>query len=370
MRSFSARDARAILFSSLFVASTGCPSQTDSYPPIPASASTTVAVAPSASGSAEIAPVIPSASAMPSAIVAEPPPQPFDPEKVMALLVWQKDEKARGHYRTQWVERDGDKPKVVAERPGILFMSNASLWTLETTIVKGCSQLARHPNGDVFTINGIPQRARPDMQMPELTRISDGTRVAPWKDGHGYPYTGTQCDPEIEDYGVNVTFDGGMGPFVVTRKRTYEYSGGAHGVRGEDVAAINLDKQIAVELAPQPEDRGAVLNNAAKGLVSKPEEVHANGVLLMYGPNGSGLAPYRYFASAPYSGGTGGNSYSNDFEVSSKKLPLEVTGYGKLPAWAIPVLKPKLVPVFMIPPERNAQFKAQFDAAYVTEKKL
>ncbi len=306
---------------------------------------------------------------MPSAVAPEPAPENVDPDTVTAVLVWKNDPKVPGKFRTSWVERDGDKPKVVAERPGILFLSNSSLWKLETTIVKGCSQLARHPDGEVFAINGVPQRARPDMQMPEIVRITDGARVAPWKDGHGYPYTGTQCDPAIDEYSVDVTFDGGMGPFVVTRMRTYLYASGAHGFHGEDIGAINLDKQAAVKFEPQPEDRIAVLNSAAKGLSAKPDEVKPNGAFLMYGPNGSGLALYRYFASAAYSEGSGGNSYSNDFDVSSKKLPLDVAAHGKLPKWTLSLLTPKPVPIFMIPPGRTQLFKSQFDAAYASAPK-
>lgn len=291
----------------------------------------------------------------------------IDPESVTALLVWKKDAKARGGFRSLWVERDGDKPKTIAERPGILFWSSSSLFTLEFTTIKGCRQLAYQPNGDVFTINGVAQYTRPDLQMPELVRISDGARVAPWKDGHGYPFMGTQC-PDIETYGVNVEFEGGMGPVVVAYLRTYEDYGGAHGVRGENLFDIDLDKLSKVDIEPLPEDRPGHLAKAAKVLNGKPEEIQRNGTLFIYAPNGSALVTYKYFGSTSYAGSEG-SSYSSSFVVDSKKLPPGLQGFSQLPAWALPVLAPRPVPVFMIPPSRLELFKKQFDAAYPAEKK-
>lgn len=339
------------------------PPPSSSDPPKP---SLPVELAPaSAALSASVAPPAPSASAIaPAAISA---PTSIDPESVNAVLVWQKDAKARGGFRSQWVVRDGDKPKVSGERPGILFFSHASIFALEFKTVKGCSQYAHEPDGSVFAINGVPQYARPDMQMPELTRISDGAKIAPWKDGHGYPYVGTQC-PTIEEYAVNVTFDGGMGPFVVAQMNTYEFAGGAHGVRLARSFAMNLDKLEEVVLSPQEVDRPALLANAAKALEVEPKETRFTDTFLLYGPNGSGLALYRYSGFASYAAGTGGNSYSNDFDVSSKKIPVEVQGYAKLPHWALPLLKPKAVPIFMIPSGQTDAFKSQFDAAYPDKK--
>lgn len=336
------------------------PSSLDPPKPTPAPAS----AAPSASAASLPSPP-------PSASIAAPAPTTIptsiDPESVTAVLVWQKDDKARGGFRSQWIARDGDKPKIIANKPGILFLSNSSMFTLEFKTVKGCSQYARHPNGDIFTINDVPQYARPDMQMPELTRISDGANVAPWKDGHGYPYTGTQC-PTLEEYSIDVRFEGGMGPFVIARMSTYEFAGGAHGIRGARSFAINLDKLEEVKLLPREEDRPALLTSASKGLGVKPEETQPNGTSLLYGPNGSGLAIYHYMGFAPYVGGLGGNSYSNDFDVSSKNVPPDVQGYAKLPAWALSLLKPKAVPIFMIPPGKTESFKTQFDAAYPDKK--
>lgn len=340
-----------------------CQSPAQSDPPKPSlpAESALASAAPSAS----LAPETPAAAASASAVSSVPAPvaTSIDPESVNALIVWQKDDKARGKFRSQWVARDGDKFKVISERPGILFVSNSSLFTLEFKIVKGCSQYARHPNGDVFAINGVPQYARPDMQMPELTRISDGAKVAPWKDGHGYPYRGTQC-PELEEYSVNVVFEGGMGPFVAVRRNIYEFSGGAHGIRGSEPYIIDLDKLEKTELLPRAEDRPALLASAAKGLSVKLEDVTPNGTLPLYGPNGSAIAIYRYMGFSDYAGGNGGNSYSNDFDVSSKNVPPELQGYSKLPAWGLSLLKAKAIPIFMIPPGKTDAFKAQFDAAY------
>ncbi|TKD11854.1 hypothetical protein [Polyangium fumosum] len=89
----------------------------------------------------------------------------------------------------------------------------------------------------------------------------------------------------------------------------------------------------------------------------------ASGVLL-HGPRGAGLALYRFGASAPYVGGLGGNSYSNDFVVSSKSLPTEFERHQKLPAWVVPHLNGKSLNVFMVPPARKASLRQQFDAAY------
>jgi hypothetical protein len=299
---------------------TACPSKNDPPKDTAPSASALVTASSSASVSSATAPPLASASASIAALAAAPIPTSIDPESVTAVITWQKDAKARGGYRSSWIEIDSDKPKTLGERPGILFVSSTSLWTLETTIVKGCSQYAHNPDGSVFAINNIPQRARPDMDMPELTRISDGKRVAPWKDGHGYPYTGTQCDPAIEEYSANVNFEGGMGPFVVARLGTYMFSGGAHGIRGDEFFTINLEIADAVKLAPRAEDQPALVKNAAKALGADPKDVDSNGCFLLYGPNGAGLAIYRYFASGTYAG-SGGNSYSSDFEVSSKSVP-------------------------------------------------
>ncbi len=353
------------LLTALFL--TACPSKADPPKDIVPSASAPVAAAPSVAVSSVTE--VPSVSVLASvaAPATAPIPTGIDPETVTAVVVWKEDKKARGRYRSLWVERDGDKPKVIAERPGILFMSSTSLWTLETTIVKGCTQYAHNPDGSVFAINNIPQLARPDMDMPELTRISDGKRVAPWKDGHGYPFTGRQCDPAVEEYSANVNFEGGMGPFVVARLGTYLFTGGAHGIRGDEFFTINLEIANAVKLSPKAEDQPALIKNAAKGLGAEPKDVDSNGSFLLYGPNGSGLAIYRYFAPGTYAG-SGGNSYSSDFEVSSKNLPLEVTGYGKLPAWVLPLLKPKSIPIFMVPAAQKDLFKAQFDGAYAKVK--
>lgn len=265
------------------------------------------------------------------------------------------------------MERDGDKPKIIAERAGILFWSSSSLFQLEFTTVKGCRQLAYLPNGDVFTINGVAQYTRPDMQMPELVRISDGARVAPWKDGHGYPFMGTQC-PNIETYGVNVEFAGGIGPIVAAYLRTYEDYGGAHGLRGENIFDIDLDKLAKVDIEPLPEDRPGHLAKAAKVLGGKPEEIRRNGTLFIYGPDGTAFVTYKYSASTAYSASEG-SSYSSSFVVDSKKMPPGLDGFSRLPTWAVPALKPMPLPVFMIPQSRYERFKQQFDAAYPTAKK-
>lgn len=376
MQSFEARacrrtkdDMTRILLPLMMVLGlTACSSKSDPPKESAPSASAFVIAAPSASVSS--APVEPSAPASASAAMPAPAiPTSIDPDTVTAVIVWQKDAKARGGYRSVWIEREGDKSKIIGERPGILFMSSTSLWTLETTVVKGCSQYAHHPNGDLFVINGVPQRTRPDMDMPELARISDGKRVAPWKDGHGYPYTGTQCDAALEEYSVSISFDGGMGPFVVVRMGSYTNAGGAHGFRAEEYFTINLEIPDAVKLLPREADRAALVNNAAKGLSVEVKEVNPAGTLLLYGPNGAGLAVYRYSGYAPYVGGLGGNSYSNDFEVSSKNIPVEVSGYGKLPAWTLSLLKPKSIPIFMVPAAQKDLFKSQFDAAYVAGAK-
>lgn len=346
---------------------TACPSKTDPPQETAQSASAPVTIAPSASVSSVPVPAAPSASATASAAAPAPIPAGIDPETVTAVVVWKEDKQARGRYRSVWVEREGDKPKTIGERPGILFMSSTSLWTLETTIVKGCPQNPQlvkiKPDGDEYRLT----HSTPDMDMPELTRISDGKRVAPWKDGHGYPYTGTQCDPAIEEYSANVNFEGGMGPFVVARMGTYLFAGGAHGLRGDEFFTINLEIADAVKLAPRPEDQPALIKSAAKGLGAEPKDVDSNGSFLLYGPNGAGLAIYRYFAPGTYAG-SGGNSYSSDFEISSKNLPPEVTGYGKLPTWVLPLLKPKSIPIFMVPAAQKDLFKSQFDAAYPKTK--
>ena len=57
-----------------------------------------------------------------------------------------------------------------------------------------------------------------------------------------------------------------------------------------------------------------------------------------------------------------------NFEISSKNLPPEVTGYGKLPAWVLPLLTPKSIPIFMVPAAQKDLFKSQFDAAYAKIK--
>lgn len=346
---------------------TACATKTDPPKEIAQSASVPVTIAPSASVSSVPAPAAPSASVSASAAAPANIPTGIDPETVTAVIAWQKDPKARGRYRSVWVEREGDKPKTISERPGILFMSSTSLWTLETTIVKGCTQYAHNPDGSVFAINHIPQLARPDMDMPELTRISDGKRVAPWKDGHGYPFIGTQCDSVIEEYSAHVNFEGGMGPFVVARMGTYLFAGGAHGIRGDEFFTINLEIANAVKLAPRPEDQPALIKSAAVGLGAELKDVGSNGSFLLYGPNGAGLAIYRYFAPGTYAG-SGGNSYSSDFEISSKNLPPEVTGYGKLPTWVLPLLKPQSIPIFMVPAAQKDLFKSQFDGAYAKIK--
>lgn len=265
------------------------------------------------------------------------------------------------------MERDGDKPKVIAERPGILFWSSTSLFMLEFKTVKGCPESTLVPSGEPSSHKFVMQYTRPDMQMPELVRISDGARVAPWKDGHGYPFVGTQC-PEIQTYGANVEFVGGMGPIVAAYLRTYEDYGGAHGIRGETLFDIDLDKLDRVKLEPLPEDRPGHLAKAVKVLGGKPDEINRDGTLFIYAPDGSALATYKYYGSTAYSASEG-SSYSSSFVVDSKKMPEGLNGFSRLPAWAIPALKPMPVPVFMILQSQHERFKQQFDAAYPKEKK-
>ncbi|MDC3955325.1 hypothetical protein KEG38_15775 [Polyangium jinanense] len=322
--------------------------------------------APSASAApvteAPSPPVAPSTAA-PSAVAPAPEP-PFDPESVTAVIVWQKGDKAKGGFRSSWVERVADKPEVKGERPGILVVSSTSIWSLGTTIVKGCPQYAFDADGQVVVRNGQPVRVKPDLKMPELVRAEDGKRVAPWKDGHGYPTMGTQCESSLEEYGVHVQFEGGMGPFVVASVNTYANHGGAHGIRGQNFVTIDLDRGEAVELGPPEKDKAALVKAAAAGLSVEPKEVRPAGVVLMYGPLGAGLALYRFWAFAPYVGGLGGNSYSNDFVVSSKSLPAALERYQKLPAWVVPHLNGKSLVVFMVPPARKAVLRQHFDAAY------
>ncbi|MDI1479411.1 hypothetical protein [Polyangium sp. y55x31] len=281
-----------------------------------------------------------------------------------AVIVWQQDDKAQGGFRSSWVERIADKPEVKGERPGIIAVSSTSIWSLGTTIVKGCSQYAFDANGEVVVRNGQPVRVNPELEMPELVRAEDGKRVAPWKDGHGYPTVGTQCESSLEEYSVRVVFEGGMGPFVVASVNTYTNHGGAHGIRGQNLVSIDLDAGKAVDLGPPEKDKAALAKAAAAGLSVELKEVQPAGVVLMYGPLGAGLALYRFSAYAPYVGGLGGNSYSNDFVVSSKSLPVELERYQKLPAWVVPHLNGKSRMVFMVPPARLSAFRRQFDAAY------
>ena len=324
------------------------------------------AAAPSASA-APVAPLPPppaaSSSVAPSAAAPAPEP-PFDSESVTAVIVWQKDDKATGGFRSSWVERVADKPVVQGERPGILAVSSTSIWSLGTTTVKGCSQYTFDAEGQVVVRNGQPVRENPNMEMPEFVRAEDGKRVAPWKDGHGYPTMGTQCESSLEEYSVGVRFEGGMGPFVVASVNTYAYHGGAHGIRGQNFVTIDLDRGAAVNLAPPEKDKAALAKAAAAGLDVEPKEVRPAGVVLLYGPLGAGLALYRFWASAPYVGGLGGNSYSNDFVISSKSLPAKLERYQKLPAWVVPHLNGKSLHVFMVPPARKVSLRQQFEAAY------
>jgi hypothetical protein len=302
-----------------------------------------------------------------SAPVATPDP-PFEVESVTAVIVWQDDARAVGRVRSQWVELVDKKPKVVSERPGLIAVASTSLWTLGTTTVMGCTQNARDAKGDVVVRNDQIVRERPKMDMPELVRASDGKRVAPWKDGHGYPSFGTSCDSALEDYGVDVKFEGGMGPFVNAGVNHYESYGGAHGVRGHDPVTINLETGDAVKLAAPAKDRVALKAAAAKGLGCEPKNASETGVVLVYGPVGAGLALYSYLASGDYAG-SGGTSYSTDFVVSSKNLPVEVDAFRTLPTWAVPYLKGKSLNVFMVPPARAAQMRRDFDAAYAATGK-
>ena len=330
----------------------------------------TRASAPSAAPSASAAPeattsTAPAAppSATPSAAVRPAEPT-FVVDEVTAVIVWQKDEKAQGGFRSQWVERGAQKPEVKGERPGIVMLSSTSTWSLGTTPVKGCPQYAIDSQGDVVIRNGQPVREAPILDMPELVRAEDGKRVAPWKDGHGYPMMGTQCESALQSYGVRVKFEGGMGPFVVATVNTYSDAGGAHGYRGQDFVTIDLEAAAAVKLEAPEKDEAALARTAAAGLGVEPKEVHAAGVVLLYGPLGEGLSLYQFWASSSYAGGTGANSYSNDFVVSSKSLPAALERYQKLPAWVVPHLHGKSLPVFMVPPSRVASFRKQFDAAY------
>lgn len=318
---------------------------------------TSASAAPSSAATGTSPPAAPSASAA----TAEPP---FRAEDVTAVVVWQKDDKAKGGFRSQWVERVDGKPSVVAERPGVVVFSSTSAWTLGSTTVKGCSQYKFDNDGDVVVQNGQPVRVNPVMEMPELVRASDGKRVAPWKDGHGYPTVGTQCEPALEDYGVSVRFEGGMGPFVVTSVNYYINAGGAHGIRGQELVTIDLEAGGTKKLSPPERDKPALLQSAAKGLEVEVKEVQYSGLVLMYGPLGAGLALYRYWASAPYVGGLGGNSYSNDFVVTSKNLPPELEPYKTLPGWVAPHLNGKSLNVFMVPPAHMPAMKQQFEAAY------
>jgi hypothetical protein len=155
-----------------------------------------------------------------------------------------------------------------------------------------------------------------------------------------------------------------MGRFVVASVRTYEYHGGAHGMRGQTFFTMDLDAGQSVDLSPPAQDKPALTRAAAKGLGVEPKEVHPAGVVLLYGPLGEGLALYRFWASSSYAGGNGGNSYSSDFVVSSKSLPAEAKRYEKLPAWVVPASKGKSQSVFLVPPSRAPAMKQQFDAAY------
>jgi len=267
-------------------------------------------------------------------------------------------------FRSQWVERAGLAPRVVSERPGLVAVSSTSVWTLSTTTVIGCSQLARDVHGDIVVRNNQPLRENPRMEMPELVRASDGKRVAPWKDGHGYPMMGTQCESTLEDYGVRVSFEGGMGPFVVASVSTYELHGGAHGIRGQNFVTIDLRTGSAATLVPPEKDRAALARAAAAGLSAEPKDVRQSGVELVYGPQGAGLALYRFWSAAAYAGGNGGNSYSNDFVVSSRELPVELWAHRSLPAWVVPYLNGRSLHVFMVAPGQEALLRRQFEAAY------
>jgi hypothetical protein len=285
---------------------------------------------------------------------------------VTAVVVWQTDPRANGGFRSQWVERIDDKPKVIAERPGVIGVAESSLWTLGSSIVKGCSQYAREEGGNIVVQNGQPVYVRPDMDMPELVRASDGLRVAPWKDGHGYPTVGTQCPSTLEDYNVGVTLVGGMGPFVIASVHFYINAGGAHGYRGQNFVTLDLEQGAEVKLFAPEADREALAKAAAKGLEVEAKEVNASGVVLLYGPTGKGLALYQFWASAPYVSGMGASSYSNDFAVSSKSLPIEILPHQSLPGWVVPFLGGKSLHVFMVAPGQTPALKKQFEAAYST----
>jgi hypothetical protein len=201
------------------------------------------------------------------------------------------------------------------------------------------------------------------MDMPELVRMTDGKRVASWRDGHGYPIYGIQCDPALEDYGVSVHFEGGMGALIMAGVHSYESYGGAHGMRGVDLQTMDLESGATVELQAPEADRDPLLKSAAKALHAEAKEVDRNGVVLLYGPAGTGLALYRFFSSTDHAS-SGETSYAKDFTVSSRSLPPVVGTHGSLPPWFIPFLKGKSLNAFMVPPAQTATMKKQFDAAY------
>ena len=154
-----------------------------------------------------------------------------------------------------------------------------------------------------------------------------------------------------------------MGALIMASVHSYESYGGAHGMRGVDLQTMDLESGATVELLAPVPDRDPLLKSAAKALFAEPKDVSRNGVVLLYGPAGTGLALYRFFSSTDYAS-SGETSYAKDFALSSRSLPLEVGAHGRLPPWFVPFLKGRSLNAFMIVPSQTAMMKRQFDAAY------
>lgn len=323
----------------------------------PVVASESAAAPPPSSASALASGAPPPPSATPAASADRLPAPPLD--DIGAVVLWTKDANAKGGFRSEWVEPGGKQ----LSRGGIFAVSSHTSFTLASERVLGCPQPKRDREGGIVARGNAAVVERPMLDMPVFVG-ADGRRVAPWKDGHGYPIFGTSCPDTLQDYAPRVVVEGGLGAIVTATLRAYEDHGGAHGVRQARPFAIDLDAGAAVPLAPPPQDLPALQRAAGKLLGAEAKDVTFASATPMVGPSGRALVLYKLWASSSYAGGTGDSSYSNDVEVSSKSLPRELLGFEQLPRWAASALKGATKPAFVVPKARVDAVRAELERAY------
>ena len=336
----------------LLVCLAGCTAVPPSGKPAPASALPVAHVSmsaptasPSASASSGVAAAVTDSAA--PALPDLPAPPPLNAVSGVAAIVWVADKSAADGMRSVWIEPNGSRATVVAERKARVFVGRAELWALQTRSVHLTTPKCDDPNSECDR--------HPELSEPYLKSLATGkTQNPPWHDQFG-PIT--DCNESVD-----VTIEGAVGTIAFARTSLSRMAcGGGCFAHGQRVATFDVDTGKPMELE-FPAQILASLRTRARAEI--PEAAEVCGEFPAYRASASynerGELEGAYEFGDDQDGVCNGPTCPNPVE-RAPWIPPQLAAWGKLPAWVTDYLAPNHASfAFMISADLAASAKKQF----------